>query len=169
LITLKQILVATDFSEASEAALLYGKNFARVHRATLHVLHVIDDLMARAIAPVGRAPDLGALQEELDADAHDRVAELLTDEERSVLDAKAVVVTGRKPAEAIVSYAREHDIELIIIGTHGRKGLAHLVMGSVAEKIIAGAPCPVLTVKHPEREFIRPDALQAARTSSAVH
>ena len=55
------------------------------------------------------------------------------------------------------------------MASHGRKGLAHLVMGSVAEKIIAGAPCPVLTVKHPEREFIRPDALQAARTSSAVH
>ena len=169
MITLKQILVATDFGEASDAALLYGKNFARVHRATLHVLHVIDDLVARAIAPAGRAPDLGALQEELDADAHDRVAELLSDEDRSILDARAVVVTGRKPADAIVSYAREHDIELIIIGTHGRTGLAHLVMGSVAEKIVASAPCPVLTVKHPEREFIRPDALQTAQPTTSIH
>jgi nucleotide-binding universal stress UspA family protein len=169
LITLKQILVATDFGEASDAALLYGKNFARVHRAALHVLHVIDDLVARAVAPIGRAPDLGALQEELDADAHDRVAELLSDEDRSILDARAVVVTGRKPADAIVSYAREHDIELIIIGTHGRTGLAHLVMGSVAEKIVASAPCPVLTVKHPEREFIRPDALQTAQPTTSIH
>ena len=62
---------------------------------------------------------------------------------------------------AIVEYARVEDIDLIVIGTHGRGALAHLVMGSVAERVVRFAPCPVLTVRHPEREFARPDTLAA--------
>ena len=63
------------------------------------------------------------------------------------------------PAYAISTYAREAGIDLIITGTHGRGTVAHLLMGSVAERVIRTAPCTVLNVRHPEHEFIRPDTL----------
>ena len=60
------------------------------------------------------------------------------------------------PFEEIVRFAREKDIDLIVMGTHGHTGLAHLFLGSVAEKVVRRAPCPVLTVRHPEHEFVHP-------------
>jgi nucleotide-binding universal stress UspA family protein len=66
----------------------------------------------------------------------------------------------------IVDYARDHDVDIIVMGTHGRGALGHLVMGSVAERVVRLAPCPVLTVRHPEHEFIRPDALATLAEAS---
>ena len=60
-----------------------------------------------------------------------------------------------------MQYATEHGIDLIVMGTHGRKALGHLLVGSVAERVVRAAPCPVLTVRHPEHEFLVPDALVA--------
>ena len=71
-----------------------------------------------------------------------------------------VVRTHPSAAEAIVSYARDARIDLVIAGTHGRGKVATLIVGSVAEKLTRTAPCPVLVVRHPEREFVLPDALQ---------
>jgi len=79
--------------------------------------------------------------------------------DRKLLRAKPVVVTSLWPAEAIVDYAANHAIDVTVIGTHGRRGFEHLLMGSVAERVVRTAPCPVLTVRHPEREFVAPDAL----------
>ena len=74
-------------------------------------------------------------------------------------------VTSGAPASAIVDYANEARIDLIIMGTHGRGTVAHMLMGSVAERVVRTAPCPVLTVRHPEREFVLPDALAAVATA----
>ena len=71
------------------------------------------------------------------------------------LDVHARVARG-VPYVAIVRYARAHDIDLVVLATHGRTGLSHALMGSVAEKVVQMAPCPVLTVKHPEHEFELP-------------
>ena len=132
-----------------------------MYAASLHVLNVADDLGARiAAAPMAIMPDIGYLQSELEEDARRAVAALLTDEDRRVLRAQPVVLTASRPADAILSYARDVKADLIVIGTHGRTGMAHLVMGSVAEHVVRAAPCPVLTVRHPEREFVQPDALQ---------
>ena len=60
------------------------------------------------------------------------------------------------PFYEIIQFAKENDIDLIVMGTHGHTGLAHLLMGSVAEKVVRKAPCPVLTVRHPEHEFVHP-------------
>ena len=70
-----------------------------------------------------------------------------------------MVFTSVAPAETIVAYAKTQAVDVIVIGTHGRSGLAHLFMGSVAERVVRFAPCPVLTVHHPEHEFIAPDAM----------
>jgi nucleotide-binding universal stress UspA family protein len=101
------------------------------------------------------------LQETIEEGARERVNGLVTDEDKTQLHARPVVVTSLWPAEAIVAYAKSHAIDVIVIGTHGRRGVEHLLMGSVAERVVRTAPCPVLTVRHPEHEFLQPDALVA--------
>ena len=161
MIALKHILVATDFSEPSDVALAYGRELARAFHATLELLHVVDDLSARSMEyPL--YPDLGPAQEEAEATALSKLESCLSEEDRQVLDARAVVLTSTSPASAIADYARDVTprIDVIVMGTHGRAGMAHLFMGSVAEKVVRTAPCPVLTVRHPQHDFVLPDALQ---------
>lgn len=161
MIALKRILVATDFGEAADVAVNYGREFARTFGANLDVLHVSDSVVARGFGVDGFVPDYQELQREVEAAAHRQLDALLTDEDRSMLKATPVVRTSSTPAPAIVEYAKESRADLILIGTHGRGALSHLLMGSVAELVVRLAPCPVLTVRHPEREFVLPDALIA--------
>jgi nucleotide-binding universal stress UspA family protein len=160
MIVLKNILVATDFGEASDAALTYGRDLARSYASRLHVLHVADDLMVRFANEASMAvlPDV---QKQFEDVARERVRALVTEEDTATLDARPAVITSIGIAETIVQYAKDHAIDLIVMGTHGRRALAHVFMGSVAERVVRTAPCPVLTVRHPEREFVAPDALVA--------
>lgn len=160
MILLKNILVATDFGEPADAALTYGRDLARTFGASLHVVHVADDVVVR-FASEASMTVLPDLQRELEEDARKRIAALVTDEDRTMLGAKEAVITSTRTADAIVEYATDHAIDLIVTGTHGRRALAHALMGSVAERIVRTAPCPVLTIRHPEREFVVPDALIA--------
>lgn len=148
MIVLKHILVADDFSPTSSAALTYGRAFARTFGATLHVLHVVENLFLRPTA----------------VDPHDIKAararslnDRLTHDDRTVLHARAIVETSDAPAETITAYARTSGIDLIVMGTHGRSAMAQILMGSVAERVVRTAPCPVLTVRHPEHDFVMPD------------
>ena len=161
MIALKQVLVATDFSEPSEAAFMYGRALARQFGATLHVVHVVDQLAARVMGLHDAVSQLGVLQMEAEATARTRLDLLLSDEDRAQLGARATVLTSTSAADSIVAYARDSRVDLIVVGTHGRGGVARLFMGSVAERVVRSAPCPVLTVRHPEHEFVLPDALQA--------
>jgi nucleotide-binding universal stress UspA family protein len=158
MIRIKNVLVATDFSEPSTVALDYGRELARTYEATLHVLHVTEDLRWRFAADATPAFPADA-QEEIEASARARVNALLTDEDRAQLHARAGVQTAVSPAESIVEHAKTETIDVIVIGTHGRSGFSRVLMGSVAERVVRLAPCPVLTVRHPEHEFIAPDAL----------
>jgi nucleotide-binding universal stress UspA family protein len=158
MIRIKNVLVATDFSEPSTAALDYGRELARTYEATLHVLHVTEDLRWRFAADATPAFPADA-QEEIEASARARANALLTAEDRAQLHARAVVHTAVSPAESIVEYAKTAAVDVIVIGTHGRSGFSRVLMGSVAERVVRLAPCPVLTVRHPEHEFIAPDAL----------
>jgi nucleotide-binding universal stress UspA family protein len=162
MITLKNILVATDFSEPSEAALTYGRALARTFKATLHVLHVADNLSSAVYGGVdGYVAAMPDLQKEIEDAARKQLDELLVDNDDPPLPTRRVVITSNTPALAIVEYAGLEQIDLIVTGTHGRGAMAHLLMGSVAERVVRTAPCPVLTVRHPEREFVIPDALVA--------
>jgi nucleotide-binding universal stress UspA family protein len=160
MIVLKNILVATDFGEAADVAFAYGRELARTFGSTLHVMHVVDDLAARVVGFPEYAPSLGKLQAEAEAAARVKMETLVSDEDRQMLHAKTIVVTSQWPARAILDYARETRTDVIVLGTHGRSKLAQVFMGGVAEKIVRHAPCPVLTVRHPEHEFVLPDALQ---------
>jgi nucleotide-binding universal stress UspA family protein len=161
MVSLKRILIATDFGEAAEAALAYGRELARTFGATIDVLTVADNVLAHSFATEGFIASYPELQREVDEAAKKSLAALVTDEDRRELGARPIVVTATSPALAIVEYARSNGIDLIIMGTHGRGPMAHLIMGSVAERVVRTAPCPVMTVRHPEREFLRPDALVA--------
>ena len=161
MIALKKVLVATDFSEPSDAALAYGRELARSFAAQLVLLHVVENTLTGAVAANGFVFSDPRLQADVEAAGQRRVEDLVTVEDRVVLRAHAVIVTSNAPADAIVEYAKDSAINLIVLGTHGRGVMAHLLLGSVAERVVRIAPYPVLTVRHPEREFVLPDALVA--------
>lgn len=160
MILLKTILVATDFSEPSDAALAYGRELARNFGAQLVVLHVAGNIVAFGGGD-GMVVVDPELQSQIEAGARQQLDSLLFAEDRDQLHAKAVLLISNVPSQTIVDYAKEANVDLIVIGTHGRGAVAHLLMGSVAERVVRTAPCPVLTVRHPEHEFVLPDALVA--------
>jgi len=145
---LKNVLVAVDFDDTSATALTYARTLAKTFGARLHVLHVMENLFLRPMANDPHAIEAGITR---------RLLETLTDEDRTVLHAVTVIRKSDAPAEEIVDYAKAEQIDLIVMGTHGRPGVQHLLMGSVAEKVVRTAPCPVLTLRHPEREFVVAD------------
>jgi nucleotide-binding universal stress UspA family protein len=156
MILLKQILVATDFSDTSAAALDYGRALARTFGASLHLLHVMENPFLRPTVADPHALQSATLR---------GVAGRLTDDDRGVLHATAVLETSDNPADAIVQYAGARGIDLIVMGTHGRSAVAQIFVGSVAEKVVRTAPCPVLTVRHPEHEFVVPDPAETTVNS----
>lgn len=157
MIALRTVLVATDFSETSEVALRYGKALAKAFGSSLHVLHVVQEPFAQPWAVEAYGFSLATLQEEWAREAKARIEKTLTADERATYRAELVTVLGH-PVVEILRYAEERKADLVVIGTHGRGPLGHMVMGSVAERIVRKAPCPVLTVHHPEREFVLPDS-----------
>jgi nucleotide-binding universal stress UspA family protein len=154
MIAMKKILVPIDFAEASDAALLYGRNLAKIFGAELHVLNVMENQFLR---PTFKSPAA------VDAGVVNHVAKRLTPEDRATLHAVTAVRASDEPSDEIVQYAEQEDIDLIVMGTHGRSNVAHLLLGSVAEKVVRTARCPVLTVRHPEREFVVPDESEPRR------
>ena len=163
MIKIANVLVATDFGAASESALNYGREFARTFGAALHVLHVIENPTMWA-GPEAAAVDFVAVQKDMEAGARAALEKVVTDEDRTQLKAVAAVRSG-PPALEIVGYARDAGADIIILGTHGRGFVGHMFMGSVAERVVRIAGCPVLTIRHPEHEFLGPDALQTVVAS----
>jgi nucleotide-binding universal stress UspA family protein len=155
MISLKKILVPTDFSEHSNNALKYGCALSEKFDSELHLLHVLQDLVAMVPEPGLAFPPPGNYMQELQASAEKALTQL---PEESWVRGPSVVRTTRNgpPFVEIVRYAREHEIDLIVIGTHGRGGLAHMLLGSVAEKVVRKSPCPVLTVRPDQHQFAMP-------------
>jgi len=156
MIRLKTVLVPIDFSDTSDVALRYGKALAGAFGASLHVVHVVQEPYAQPWAVEAYGFSLATLQDDWTKEAKSRLEGMLTAEERASLNATATTVLGH-PVSEILRFATEHQADLIVLGTHGRGPLSHLVMGSVAERVVRHAPCPVLTVHQTEREFVLPD------------
>lgn len=162
MIALKKILVPTDFGEAADTALDYARALARNFNASIDVLHVVEDASARMFAGeiyVGVPP---TLQKDLEAAAQAELERRLVDNDPVPLPVRPIVLTSNAPALTIVQYAKATAVDLIVMGTHGRGPMAHLLMGSVAERVVRVASCPVLVVRHPEHEFVIPDTLVAS-------
>jgi len=122
--------------------------------------------MVRTVGGDGFAFVNPELQIEIETSARRQLDELVTANDRARLRCNGAVVTSTNPAAAIVDYAGRSAVDLIVMGTHGRGAVAHLLLGSVAERVVRTAPCPVLTVRHPEREFVLPDTLIAAAATA---
>lgn len=148
--TIKHILVATDFSLDADAALAYGLALAKAVRASVHLLHVVDNPLAAGMwSAEVYSTELAGLQINLVRDAEEQLRRGIRTLDRPGVTITSDVRTGR-PAPTIVEFARERGIDLIVIGSHGRTGVAHLLVGSVAEHVVRTAPCPVLVVRPPE-------------------
>jgi nucleotide-binding universal stress UspA family protein len=160
MIAIKNVLVATDFSAPSETALNYARAMARSFGAKLHVLHIFEPLWITSADVVGGGVALATMIQGLEDTARKQLEEAVTEDDRRELKAVAEMVTSESPAREIANYAHDNKVDLLVIGTHGRSGISRMLIGSVAEKVVRLAPCPVLTVHHPEHEFVLPDALQ---------
>jgi nucleotide-binding universal stress UspA family protein len=152
MIALKNILVATDFSEPSAVALDYGRDLARSYDATLHVVHVIEDLLALHGPEIGFA--YADVERNIEAAVRRDLDAALSAVDRETLNARTVITRAPNVSHALTEYARNNAIDLIIVGTHGRGAIQRFLIGSVAERVMRTAPCPVLTVRVNERDFI---------------
>ncbi|MBS1911549.1 MAG: universal stress protein [Bacteroidetes bacterium] len=148
-LTIRRILAPTDFSDHSCQALSYARTFAERWDADLHLLNVIEPTVfptEAGLTPMGMIN----LDSELSVAAERAMSELLKRDELQGLRTTTAIAHGRA-SSAIIDYARVHEIDLIVIATHGRTGLEHFIFGSTAERVVRESPCPVLTVR-PRRE-----------------
>ncbi|MGE5246066.1 MAG: universal stress protein [Betaproteobacteria bacterium] len=140
-----RVLVPLDLGQSSGPTLDYARTLARPFRASLVLMHVVPNPYVTSASEVYIPPPQQFL-ETIQRDARSALDGLLTDADRAEFKAETVVRVGDPVAE-IVEYARVRPVDLIVMGTHGRTGVAHLVLGSVAERVVRTAPCPVLTIR----------------------
>lgn len=147
---LKQILVPIDFSDCSKKALEYAIPFAREHNAVITMLYVADP--AYHVGEYGGI-DYAQLEGSMREEGEKELAQLAEDQLRGIVSTGTLVRLG-SPAREIIEAACSLPADLIVISTHGRTGLKHVFLGSVAEHVVQRAPCPVLVVREHEREII---------------
>lgn len=146
---IKKILVPTDFSKYSDYALQYAASLARDFGAELFLLHVVPEGDLRTMYDYPPDFPLEQILNDQKKLAEQQFEQIVRDEAKRGLKVTPLVYSG-KAHEEIVNTANNYGVDLIVIATHGRTGLTHVWMGSVAEKVVRLAPCPVLTIKHPE-------------------
>lgn len=146
MITIKKILVATDFSTSSTLAVKQALELAEAFGATIEVLHVVEEPFGYVGDFHRYLPEVDAFRETLNAAARAQLHQVLTPEQIEQFQASLSLRTGTPYAE-IVRHARDKSVDLIVMGTRGRGPVLHMVMGSVAEKVVRYANCPVLTVR----------------------
>lgn len=153
MLEIRSILAPTDFSHHAESALRYAAGLAERLGAALHLLHVLPDVVPMAPDLVAGAPDLvisPALPpdyyRETEAESREALGRVLDPSWGTPRSVEAAVRRG-DPVGAVVEYAREVGIDMIVAATHGRTGLGHALLGSIAERLVREAPCPVLTLR----------------------
>jgi nucleotide-binding universal stress UspA family protein len=152
MISLKKILCPIDHSDCSKEALKYAVSFAMKDEAKLYLLHIIDirSFNDSLVAMSQQIPDEETLEQ-----LRMKLLDCIPEDIRDDMDVEATVIQGIPFAE-IISTAKEKEIDMIVIGSHGRTGISHMMLGSVSEKVVRKAPCPVLTVRQTGHEFKMP-------------
>jgi universal stress protein A len=142
-----RILVPTDFSATSDVAVDYAATLARKFDASIHLLHVVEDrFVGGAVGAELYAASVPALTAQLIDEAAAKLACVFPSAAYDRLRVTSEVGVG-SPAATIIDTAANQECDLVVMGTHGRNGMSHLLLGSVAERIVRQAPCPVLTVR----------------------
>jgi len=152
MIEIKKILIPTDFSETSQAATQYAVELAKKFDAKLYLLNVIEDPIV--YMPMFESYALPP-KEDFENFAKTRLDNWILDEDKGDLEIETSWVHGN-PFVDILKFAKRENVDLIVVGTHGRSFTAHLLLGSVAEKVVRKASCPVLTVRPKGHQFIHP-------------
>lgn len=147
MIQIRKILVPTDFSETADRALALAFSLARQHRSEVRLLHVMGTLEADTWGPLSLMPEERVLHENPRKVVTDRLAMLLAEHDTEGVSADYEARFGSAVAPAIRNYAQEFDFDLIVMGTHGARGVKHLLLGSVAEEVAHTATRPVLLVR----------------------
>jgi nucleotide-binding universal stress UspA family protein len=152
MIKLRKVLVPTDFSDSARHAFSYGLSFAAEYEAELVLLHVVENLT------VGYASDLfpvpmAEVFQEISGYAKTELSKLAEDARKRGVSVSELVVQG-KPSAEIIRHAAESEVDMIVLGTHGKGMLDQALFGSTTERVVRRAPCPVLTVRKPEHEFV---------------
>jgi nucleotide-binding universal stress UspA family protein len=149
MVEIRHILYPTDLSKAGELALRHAVGLAREYGAELTMFHVIVPYMGESGDPLDHFPGDRKLEEvfqEQEAAAHGRFEEHLEGDGGRDLEVHRVVTRGFSASNQILDFAKSHDIDLIVMGTHGRRGFNRFLLGSEAERVLRFAPCPVLTI-----------------------
>ena len=160
-IEIKRICVPTDFSECGDYAVKHAAALARQFGAELFITHVIQDIGEKLSHPdfTSQGTSVVEFLQALERGATQYLAGLAADKQWRDLTVHRLYLHGA-PAEQIVGYALSQDIDLLVLGTHGRSALKQLFLGSVAERVVRTAPCPVLTVRHPlRRDLLKADEM----------
>src|SRR5471030_2393649 len=153
-IRIQKILLPTDFSEYSAAATKYACELATKFDAELHILHTLETHLV-STPNFAMGLDLPKYVSESKAAAEKSLAGVLDPKWAAGRKVIQAVVEG-SPKVQIIQYARKQNIDLIVLATQGRTGLAHVIVGSVAETVVRTAPCPVLTVRPEGHQFVMP-------------
>jgi nucleotide-binding universal stress UspA family protein len=144
---IKGILFPTDFSEGSYQALQYAVDMAKKYGARLYVMHVIYDI-AKASGMYVPHTSVDKMYQEIREGAKKELERFAVEELSSMKDIERIIVVGT-PHEEILKFAGDNKISIIVMGTHGRKGVDRILFGSTAAQVVRYAPCPVLTVRTP--------------------
>ncbi|HHT9129556.1 MAG TPA: universal stress protein [Candidatus Brocadiaceae bacterium] len=153
MISIKNILCPIDYSIFSERALTYAIEFAEKYQAKLYLIHVLDIRIYDINDP--ELYSVNIVEKETIDKLRERLLRCVNEETKGKIPVEAIIVQG-VPFSEIIKTSKEYKIDLIVLGTHGRTGLSHAIMGSVAEKVVRKSPCPVLTIRHPEHDFVMP-------------
>ena len=149
--TIKKVLVPIDFSDYSKSALKYAVNFAKSFNAEIILVYVVEPVIYPPDFSMGQIA-MPSINTEWDDRAKDELQKLAKSEIIGAVKVKTIIKTG-KPFVEIIETAKEENVDLIIIATHGRSGVEHILFGSTAEKVVRKAPCPVLTLREPLKGF----------------
>ena len=153
-IQLKRILLPTDFSDYSATATKYACELAARFNGELHLFHVLE-IQSNSTPTFVMGLALPTYTHESQV-AVEKAMNSVVDSQWSAGRKVVHAIAEGSPKVEIIQYARKHDIDLIVLATHGRTGLSHVIMGSVAEAVVRTAPCPVLTVRPEGHQFVMP-------------
>jgi nucleotide-binding universal stress UspA family protein len=162
MVEIKNILVPTDCSELSQKALQYAISLAKTFKAKMTLLYVTDDISAMGIE-AGYLPDqvIQKMFDEKKKSDEKQLEDFWSHNNKSDVKAELKILNGDTYSQ-IVKFAKKVNIDIIIMGTHGRTGFQHILMGSVAEKVVRYSPYPVLTVKSEGYQFKSADHAKIA-------
>lgn len=161
---IKKILVPIDFSDYSKSALKYAVNFCKDCNAEMILIYVVEPVIYPPDFSMGQIA-IPSVNAEWDERARQELDKLAKEQIPTGVTVKSIIKTG-KPFIEIIDTAGELDVDLIIIATHGRSGVEHILFGSTAEKVVRKAPCPVLTLREPIKGFNYKEGMKKGSTKN---